>query len=233
MADPLERYNAKRDFTRTAEPAGTLEPGKGNSFIVQKHDATRLHWDLRMERDGVLRSWALPRGLPWNPKENRLAVATDDHSLDFLDHEPVVKHYYGECVEIVKQATGAAYVFAFDHNVRSAQGKRGGRRISGGQQVQGPAHVVHGDYTLTSAPQRLADLTRPPGGNDTLRPHLADGESLIEPEVLIARRSYTYDETQVLGKEREETILRQSLAEDLARQVVRRIEALTVAQAPG
>jgi LPS-assembly lipoprotein len=61
----------------------------------------------------------------------------------------------------------------------------------------------------------------------------ADGESLIEPEVLIARRSYTYDETEVLGKEREETILRQALAEDLARQVVRRIEALTVAQAPG
>jgi bifunctional non-homologous end joining protein LigD len=56
-------------------------------FVIQQHDATRLHWDLRLERDGVLRSWALPRGIPWNPKENRLAVATDDHSLDFLDHE--------------------------------------------------------------------------------------------------------------------------------------------------
>jgi len=56
-------------------------------FVIQQHDATRLHWDLRLEHDGVLRSWALPRGIPWNPKENRLAVATDDHSLDFLDHE--------------------------------------------------------------------------------------------------------------------------------------------------
>ncbi len=54
-------------------------------FVIQQHDATRLHWDLRLERDGVLRSWALPRGVPWSPSENRLAVATDDHSLDFLD----------------------------------------------------------------------------------------------------------------------------------------------------
>lgn len=56
-------------------------------FVIQQHDATRLHWDLRLEHNGVLLSWALPRGVPWNPKENRLAVQTDDHSLDFLDHE--------------------------------------------------------------------------------------------------------------------------------------------------
>ena len=56
-------------------------------FVIQQHDATRLHWDLRLEDEGVLRSWALPRGVPWNPKENRLAVRTEDHSLDFLDHE--------------------------------------------------------------------------------------------------------------------------------------------------
>ena len=56
-------------------------------FVIQQHDATRLHWDLRLEHYGVLRSWALPRGIPWNPKENRLAVATEDHSLEFLDYE--------------------------------------------------------------------------------------------------------------------------------------------------
>ncbi len=56
-------------------------------FVIQQHDATRLHWDLRLEHEGVLRSWALPRGVPWNPEENRLAVATEDHSLDFLDYE--------------------------------------------------------------------------------------------------------------------------------------------------
>jgi bifunctional non-homologous end joining protein LigD len=56
-------------------------------FVIQQHDATRLHWDLRLEHEGVLRSWALPRGIPWNPKENRLAVATEDHPLEFLDYE--------------------------------------------------------------------------------------------------------------------------------------------------
>ncbi|MDH3682869.1 MAG: hypothetical protein OEV40_23295, partial [Acidimicrobiia bacterium] len=56
-------------------------------FVIQQHDATRLHWDLRLEHDGVLRSWALPRGVPWNPAENRLAIATEDHSLEFLDYE--------------------------------------------------------------------------------------------------------------------------------------------------
>jgi bifunctional non-homologous end joining protein LigD len=56
-------------------------------FVIQQHDATRLHWDLRLEHEGVLRSWALPRGVPWNPTENRFAVATEDHSLEFLDHE--------------------------------------------------------------------------------------------------------------------------------------------------
>ena len=56
-------------------------------FVIQQHDATRLHWDLRLEHEGVLLSWALPRGIPWNPKENRLAVRTEDHGLEFLDYE--------------------------------------------------------------------------------------------------------------------------------------------------
>ena len=68
-------------------------------FVIQQHDATRLHWDLRLEHEGVLLSWALPRGVPWNPKENRLAVHTEDHPLEFLDLEvdppPGPDHGYG------------------------------------------------------------------------------------------------------------------------------------------
>ncbi len=66
-----------------ASKTGSVEERR--RFVIQQHDATRLHWDLRLEHEGVLRSWALPRGVPWNPAENRLAVATEDHSLDFLD----------------------------------------------------------------------------------------------------------------------------------------------------
>ena len=102
--------------------------------------------------------------------------------IDFFDHQEVVQDYYGECARIVSQTTGAASVVAFDHNVRSAAGKRSQRRLRGGQEVQGPASIAHGDYTLRSAPERLQQLAQPPGGNDTLRALLGQGQSLIEPE---------------------------------------------------
>ncbi len=103
-------------------------------------------------------------------------------SIDFLNQQQVVERYYSQCAELVQRVTGAR-AFAFDHNVRSALGKQSKQRISGGQQVQGPAHVVHGDYTLTSAPQRLRDLTKPPTGNDTLRLVLGQDRSLIQPDM--------------------------------------------------
>ena len=78
----LAPYRHKRDFHETSEPAGNVavRPG-GNRFCVQKHDASRLHYDFRLERDGVLVSWALPKGLPDDPKVNHLAVPTEDLSL--------------------------------------------------------------------------------------------------------------------------------------------------------
>ena len=96
MPDALDLYNAKRDFAKTAEPAGTLAPGNGNSFIVQKHDATRLHWDFRLEIDGVLKSWAVTRGPSSDPAEKRLAVRTEDHPLSYATFEGTIpKGEYG------------------------------------------------------------------------------------------------------------------------------------------
>jgi hypothetical protein len=100
--------------------------------------------------------------------------------LDFYDQQAVLRRYYPECERLLERHTGAR-AFAFDHNLRSALGKRSGRRVAGGQQVQEPLHMVHGDYTLTSGPQRLRDLARPPGGNDTLRAILGEGASLLPP----------------------------------------------------
>jgi bifunctional non-homologous end joining protein LigD len=104
----LTRYRAKRDFDSTPEPgepagAGSLASSAGaelgghdGRFVIQEHHATRLHWDLRLEHDGVLASWAVPNGIPPSPDENRLAVRTEDHPLEYLDfHGEIPRGNYG------------------------------------------------------------------------------------------------------------------------------------------
>jgi len=89
--DPLAEYNAKRDFSRTREPAGKAgKSGKDRIFMVQKHDATRLHWDLRLEADGVLKSWAVTKGPSPDPDVKRLAVRTEDHPMDYATFEGTI-----------------------------------------------------------------------------------------------------------------------------------------------
>jgi bifunctional non-homologous end joining protein LigD len=93
----LGSYRAKRDFETTSEPAGeTRDAADGHRFVIQEHHATRLHWDLRLEHDGVLASWAVPNGIPPDPSDNRLAVRTEDHPLEYLEfHGEIPKGQYG------------------------------------------------------------------------------------------------------------------------------------------
>src|SRR5690606_28587862 len=96
--DKLENYNQKRDFNSTKEPKGKTRRKKASqlTFEVQRHDARRLHYDLRLEMDGVLISWEVPKDASMDPADNRLAVYVEDHPLDYASFEgEIPKGNYG------------------------------------------------------------------------------------------------------------------------------------------
>src|SRR2546428_7508745 len=92
MPDRLKKYREMRDFAQTPEPSGGRPKGKVKlpMFVIQKHAATRLHYDFRLEMEGVLKSWAVPKGPSYDPADKRLAMHTEDHPLDYGDFEGVI-----------------------------------------------------------------------------------------------------------------------------------------------
>jgi len=143
-----------------------------------------------MSLDGAV--WDSRRVLVRNGREQRdltldtagFALLPDEKGahIDYYDEHSVVHTYYKDCESLLKGVTGATHCYAFDHNIRSTSGNASGRRLRGGNLVQGPAGLVHGDYTATSAPKRLALLAQPPKLNDALRPVL--GEKPLLPAAL-------------------------------------------------
>ncbi|HKX13121.1 MAG TPA: non-homologous end-joining DNA ligase [bacterium] len=135
----LRRYQKMRDFESTPEPKGFLKQGKGHSFVIQKHAARRLHYDFRLEMDGVLKSWAVPKGLPTQRGERRLAMHVEDHPLSYADFEGIIPpgNY------------GAGSVMVWDYGTFAANGKGGPAGLNKGHidfTLQGKK--LKGDWTL-------------------------------------------------------------------------------------
>jgi bifunctional non-homologous end joining protein LigD len=136
----LREYHQKRDFTRTAEPRGMLKRRAGDLFVVHKHAARRLHYDLRLELDGVLKSWAVTRGPSLSPGDKRLAVRTEDHPLDYGEFEGRIPD--GEY--------GAGSVIVWDRGRWSTEGDPHEQLAKGhlvvdlnGRKLKGRWHLVH------------------------------------------------------------------------------------------
>jgi bifunctional non-homologous end joining protein LigD len=134
MADRLSRYRSKRDFAQTPEPAGGCVQGEAEPspeavagrFVIQEHHARRLHWDLRLEHDGVLLSWAVPKGIPLDPKRNHLAVHTEDHPLEYLDFEGEIPEgsYGGGTMHIWDRGTYNCQKLHADEVIVTLEGER-------------------------------------------------------------------------------------------------------------
>jgi bifunctional non-homologous end joining protein LigD len=170
-AGKLGEYNRKRDFSATPEPSGAepeAERGDGLSgrFVIQQHDATRLHWDLRLEHDGVLLSWALPRGLPWDPQRNHLAVHTEDHPLEYID-------FAGD---IPEGSYGAGHMQVWDTGTYTAEKITDSKvtfTLSGRR--------AEGRYALFQTDGRNWMIHRMDPPADPGRRHVPDTFALIEP----------------------------------------------------
>jgi bifunctional non-homologous end joining protein LigD len=121
----LSEYTSRRDFKATTEPKGEGMKGEGNSFVVQEHHARALHYDLRLEKDGVLKSWAVPKGFP-EPGQKRLAVQTEDHPLEYRNFEGTIPagQYGAGTVKIWDKGTYETKIWAEDKVEFKLNGKR-------------------------------------------------------------------------------------------------------------
>jgi DNA ligase D-like protein (predicted 3'-phosphoesterase) len=133
---PLAEYNAKRDFSRTAEPAGKVPKARGRSlhFVIQKHAASHLHYDFRLELDGVMKSWAVPKGPSLDPTVRRLAMEVEDHPISYNTFEGTIPQ--GEY--------GGGTVMLWDRGTYDADDGGGAESLRRGYEKGELRFVMHG-----------------------------------------------------------------------------------------
>ncbi|MEX2457472.1 MAG: non-homologous end-joining DNA ligase [Actinomycetota bacterium] len=165
--DPkLREYLSMRDFVETPEPAGGKASEGGNAFVIQKHNATRLHYDLRLERDGVMVSWAIPKGLPTTTGVRHLAVQTEDHPMEYNSFEGWIPegHYGAGEVKIYDRGT---------YEPLEWTEKKVSFRLHG-ERVQGEWHLVKTNRDWLVLLAKASALGQPAPPPEDLRPMLAE-----------------------------------------------------------
>ncbi len=185
---PLAEYHRKRDFRRTPEPRGSAAKARGKpaagSYVIQKHDATRLHYDFRLELDGVLKSWAVPKGPSLDPAEKRLAVEVEDHPLEYGGFEGVIPR--GEY--------GGGTVVLWDRGRWRPQGDAGKDLAAGKLKFELEGEKLSGGWNLVRLRGREGEDGRTnwlliKEDDEQARPH-SQGDVLEErPESVISGRS--------------------------------------------
>src|SRR6201994_5080323 len=130
----LKAYNAKRKFDVTSEPRGRTARAKGNRYVIQKHAARRLHYDLRLELDGVMKSWAVTRGPSLVPGEKRLAVHVEDHPIEYNTFEGTIP----------KGQYGGGTVMLWDRGTYEPEGGGGEDALRDGYERGDLKFVLHG-----------------------------------------------------------------------------------------
>src|SRR6202795_3563307 len=150
---PLEQYRRKRNFDRTPEPAGVTAPPVGSGrFVIQRHRATRLHYDFRLEIDGVLVSWAVPKGLTLDPAQRRMAVHVEDHPIEYFDFEGVIpKGQYGGG-DVIVWDWGTWQREAETHDPKAAIENGELKFVLSGQKVHGRFTIVRTSRRPGTAP---------------------------------------------------------------------------------
>ncbi len=202
---PLKEYAGKRDFARTPEPAGSAIRGEGREFVVQKHAARRLHYDLRLELDGVLKSWAVTKGPSLTVGEKRLAVRTEDHPIEYLDFEG----------NIPKGEYGAGSMIVWDRGRWEPEGDPQKGLTKGHLAFKLDGTRLKGRWHLVRIRPRSGEKTEPwllIKSDDEFGRHIGDRE-ITEEEVASQISGRTNEELAATGEIRKDHAARVRVAE--------------------
>lgn len=168
----IDTYNEKRDFSKTKEPRGDDKQSshKGRRFVIQKHQATNLHYDFRLEVDGVLKSWSIPKGPSTDPNQKRMAIPTEDHPMTYADFEGTIpEDQYGAGTVMIwdkgtysnNSSENKSLITAYKNGVMEIL--LNGKKIQGGYSlVKMDSGTQKGNWLLIKKDDKYADARRNP-----------------------------------------------------------------------